>query len=324
MKHLTDFFSADTHFEKDARSRVYIAPARVVLTRGKVQNAQTLLLDRKKQILFEYPGADPCTLSGAGATVVLDFGRELHGGAELSVFEVIDADTARLHVRFGESVSETLSEVYGADGATNDHATRDTVISVRNWSMNPFGETGFRFLSIELLDDVKVRLNTLKAVLVYRDMPYIGSFESSDELLNRIWATGAYTVHLNMQQYIWDGVKRDRLVWIGDLHPEISTIFAVFGDVAVIRDSLDFAAAHTPPDEWMNGLPSYSMWWLIILCDYYRQYGDKEYLARHLDYVEALYRHIAAFIDENGKDCTPPNRFLDWPTQENPTATQGH
>ena len=53
-----------------------------------------------------------------------------------------------------------------------------------------------------------------------RDLQYLGSFECSDERLNTIWQTGAYTVHLNMQDYLWDGIKRDRLVWIGDMHPE--------------------------------------------------------------------------------------------------------
>jgi hypothetical protein len=31
-----------------------------------------------------------------------------------------------------------------------------------------------------------------------------------------------------MQEYLWDGIKRDRLVWIGDMYPEVSTIHAVF------------------------------------------------------------------------------------------------
>ena len=29
----------------------------------------------------------------------------------------------------------------------------------------------------------------------------------------------------NIQNYIWDGIKRDRLVWIGDIHPEASTVY---------------------------------------------------------------------------------------------------
>ena len=64
-------------------------------------------------------------------------------------------------------------------------------------------------------------------LLVYKDVEYKGSFSSSDPLINRIWDVGAYTVHLNMQEYIWDGIKRDRLVWVGDMHPETTTIQAL-------------------------------------------------------------------------------------------------
>ena len=51
----------------------------------------------------------------------------------------------------------------------------------------------------------------------------------------------SYTVHLNMQEYLWDGIKRDRLVWVGDMHPEVMTIHTVFGENEVVRKSLDFA-----------------------------------------------------------------------------------
>ena len=62
---------------------------------------------------------------------------------------------------------------------------------------------------------------------------------SNDERLNRIWQTGAYTVHLNMQDYLWDGIKRDRLVWIGDMGPETMTVLSVFGnqDIQIIGQS---------------------------------------------------------------------------------------
>ena len=57
--------------------------------------------------------------------------------------------------------------------------------------------------------------------------------------MNRIWETGTYTVHLNMQEYLWDGIKRDRLVWLGDMHPEVRTIGTIFGEEETIgRGSL--------------------------------------------------------------------------------------
>jgi hypothetical protein len=76
--------------------------------------------------------------------------------------------------------------------------------------------------------------------------------------------TGAYTVHLNMQEYLWDGIKRDRAVWLGDMHPEVQTIMSVFGQNDVVPRSLDLAVSQYPLPRWLNGISSYSLWYLII------------------------------------------------------------
>ncbi len=77
-----------------------------------------------------------------------------------------------------------------------------------------------------------------------------------------------------MQYYLWDGVKRDRLVWVGDMHPETSVIQAVFGYDDVVPRSLDLIRDETGLPEWMNGIPTYSMWWIIIHYGWYMQNGD--------------------------------------------------
>ncbi len=86
-----------------------------------------------------------------------------------------------------------------------------------------------------------MNLQETTAVFRYRDIPYLGTFRCSDDRLNQIWTTGAYTVHLNMQEYIWDGIKRDRIIWMGDMHPEMSSICAVFGEEESFYASLDMA-----------------------------------------------------------------------------------
>lgn len=288
---------------------------------GRVSGSKALLENRSVQVGLH--NSDCCTLTndGAAASILLDYGKELAGGLMLSVGTLCGAEEVRLRIRFGESATEAMSEPGGPGGATNDHACRDWTISVRQLSMTPVGETGFRFVRIDLLTEgAGMQFCAAKAILLYRDIPYLGSFSCSDPLLNRIWETGAYTVHLNMQQYIWDGVKRDRLVWIGDLHPELSTIQAVFGDQQVIRDSLDLVTSQTPADQWMNDIPTYSMWWIVIQHDYYMQFGDRAYLARQLPYLKKLTENLSAHIGPNGKDCTPENRFLDWPTKGDPAA----
>ena len=301
---------------EDPRKRVFLLPERVVWETKGVRGSEALLEDRPSQIALDVK--KPCILENRGEpeSLLLDFGQELHGGLLLSVFSVDGAEEAKLRIRFGESVTEAMSELGGVANATNDHACRDMTVTVQRLSMNPVGETGFRFARIDLqTPGVSVAFQNINAVLICRDIPYAGSFRCSDPELSRIWDVGAYTVHLNMQQYIWDGIKRDRLVWIGDLHPEIRAIFAVFGDQSIIRDSLDYAVAQTPSGAWMNGIPAYSMWWIIIQHDYFRQYGDKAYLKKQLPFLKEVCGMLSGYIGEDGQDTTPEMRFVDWPTQ---------
>ena len=130
--------------------------------------------------------------------------------------------------------------------------------------------------------------------------------------------TGAYTVHLNMQEYLWDGIKRDRLVWIGDLHPEVMCVNNVFGDSEIVRKSLDYGRETTPLPGWMNGMASYSLWWLTIHRDLYLYTGDISYLREQHEYMKRLVSYVITHIDGQREALAGGGRFLDWPTSEMP------
>jgi hypothetical protein len=183
------------------------------------------------------------------------------------------------------------------------------------------GNSGFRFARIDLLGDNSTAcIKEINAIAIKRDIPYLGSFTCSDPLLNKIWQTGAYTVHLNMQEYLWDGIKRDRLVWVGDLHPEVSTLLTVFGNSEVVPKSLDLVRDITPVTEWMNGISSYSMWWVIIHRDYYRHNGNLSYLKQQQKYLSALLGKFCSMVDSKGVEKLDGNRFLDWPSSTDKLA----
>lgn len=157
-----------------------------------------------------------------------------------------------------------------------------------------------------------------------RDLKPAGRFSCSDSRLNQIWETGAYTVQLNMQEYLWDGIKRDRLVWVGDMHPEVSTVRSVFGYDACVPKSLDLIRDETPQDAWMNGIPSYSMWWIIIHHDWYLQNGDLTYLRSQKDYLKALLRRLAGAIAPDGTyRFENAWDFVDWSSSQTQYAAAG-
>ena len=311
-------FGNDTlNLRQDKMSRVYIAPKKILWSQGTIRNLENLLdVDNGQADLVNASSCYMQSTKEGGTSIILDYGRELHGALKLVVGSG-SAANFKMRVRLGESVAETCSEIEGGT-ATNDHATRDMIVTVPRYGQIEIGNSGFRFARIDLLDDeASLYLKEVTAVFRYRNIPYLGTFRCSDDRLNEIWNTGAYTVHLNMQEYIWDGIKRDRLIWLGDMHPETNTISTVFGDEESFYASLDLAIEQYPLPNWFNGMSAYSMWYLIIQYDWYRHFGNLDFLKKHADYILGLIDLIDSRVDEDGSEHLSDSRFLDWPSSPN-------
>lgn len=262
-----------------------------------------------------------------GAYVVLDFGKELCGGLRF-ITRLAAGGMATFRITLGESLSEACSELWEKN-ATNDHSPRDFTVNISNMSDLTYGLTGFRFARIELLTEQVVRMRNIFAVNTLPMFEREAVIETSDKELNEIINTAAYTLKLNFQNgYIWDGIKRDRLVWSGDLNQEIITSIYLFGDNKNITNSLSFLRDETPATDWINTIPTYSAWWVINMCDYCRLTGNEQYFEANKEYAKAVFTHFNDCIDENGNmDFNLPpdgmSYYLDWPTYETPDAVIG-
>ena len=310
--------------QRDSRVREYITPKKIVWKQEgtHIKDEHYLLAEGNGQ--SDLSNSRICVMKSTDAqfpALLLDFGKEIQGGIQIVTGMPSSHESVQVRVRFGESVSEAMCDIDGKNGATNDHAMRDFKISLPWLGVAEVGNSGFRFVRIDLIDpSAELQIKEIRAISSYRDIPYKGSFKCNDERLNKIWQTGAYTVHLNMQEYLWDGVKRDRLVWIGDMHPEVMTINSVFGYNEVVPKSLDLTRDITPLPSWMNGISSYSIWWLLIHRDWYLYHGDKSYLESQKPYLKELLKLLISKIDKNGQEQLDGTRFLDWPSNANPEA----
>lgn len=311
--------------QKDELTRAFISPQRIVWQSdsGSIRNVNLLLNAGTGQAdLTRSPSCQMRTGATDTASIILDYGIEIHGGIQLVLGSSSSRKPPLVRIRFGESVGECNSETVNSSGqigcSTNHHAMRDIVMEIPKEGVIELGNTGFRFVRIDLLqENTSLNLREARAVLRYRDLPYLGSFKSNDDRLNQIWMTGAYTVHLNMQEYLWDGIKRDRLIWLGDMHPEMAAILAVFGDNEVVPKTLDLASEQFPLPNWMNNMSAYSLWYLIIQKDWYLHSGNIDFLKKHKDYILGLIDLIDSKIDENGNENLAKARFLDWPSTPN-------
>ena len=319
LAQLPPVFEANRPHQKEEEIRVFLSPIRILWkSDNSILNAEKLLQNGNGQADLNSAGL--CTMNSSNGKrpgILLDFGKEIHGGLQLVTGMWKVKGPIKLRIRFGESASEAMSDIERIKGATNDHAMRDFEVSVPWLGKLEIGNSGFRFVRIDLVDeDKELFLKEARAIFTYRDIPYLGAFKCSDTLLNKIWETGAYTVHLNMQDYLWDGIKRDRLVWVGDMHPETSTIASVFGYNEVVPKSLDLSRDITALPQWMNGISAYSMWWIIIHRDWYHHNGDLKYLKEQRAYLVKLLAQLATKIDADGNEKLDA-RFLDWPSSEN-------
>lgn len=312
---------SDNYTQISPLSRAYVYPTRVVWKNGNVSNEEYLLQQGNGQANLYNPHSIVLKNDGtSSSSILLDFGKQMNASLEVVTGMWGGGNLPKnVRVRFGESVSEAMSDI-GEKGATNDHAVRDFIMPLPWLGKNHSGESGFRFVRIDFLEpNAELHLREARAVATFRDVPYVGSFKSSDERLNKIWDVGAYTVHVNMQDYLWDGIKRDRLVWVGDLHPEVATVNTVFGYTEVVPKSLDLARDATPLPGWMCGHSSYSMWWIVLQYDWYMHHGDTKYLEQQLPYLRDLVKQIITKV-KNGKEEMDGARFLDWPSSEDKLA----
>lgn len=287
---------------KDDRRRFYL-PAKRILRNEGVQNAGLLIENQAFQTVIHY--SSNIILFNPGDSILLDFGQSVHGGIRFNQEE----SPGMIRVSFGESISETIGD------ANEDSSRKKAVLELPNYGMLEYGNTVFRFVEIKNIGEIPIRCQNIMAVVLEQDLEVTGSFESSDKRLNQIWKTAIRTVHLCMQDYIYDGAKRDRIVWMGDMHPEIRGILCGFSDTKIIRRSFEFLMSQSSPDYPMNEYYTYSCWFIVSLWDYLCVTSDFNFIYKHADYIETVIRNFAVYVSEDGSECIPERRFLDWPNE---------
>ena len=292
----------------------YILPVNIPDSHLALQ-VQNLYIKKPMQIGLSEPVT---TLFEKGSHIILDFGKEMCGGIRLLTYH---AGGVPVRIRFGESLSESCSELHTAQNATNDHALRDFTVELVDYSDMTFGNTGFRFVRLDF--DGNVELKSILAVNHILSKKPIFRYEGPDARIRQIYETAKRTVDLCASSgFVWDGVKRDRLVWIGDMHPEMLALTTLYGRLPTIERSLDFVKDQTPLPGWMNGYPMYSMWWIIILADYYEKTQAGAFVQKQLPYLEKLLQQMLGCVKEDGT-MEYPFFFVDWPTFQKPDAVHG-
>lgn len=280
-------------------------------------------------------------LKGQGSYIVLDFGKEVGGIVSLQ-FGAVDGGVQTLAMAFSESSLHTgLTSDLSSAPSGDDKWLPVMAAGSAEYAM-PASELrgGFRYLTVGLTSDGSVELMGVKlqftAAPAMTDLrAYKGEFISNDDLLNRIWYAGAYTVQMDTidprQGRVWpppasgwlnngvvgagatvltDGAKRDRSVWPGDLGISGITDYVSLGDTLSVKNDLDTLFALQVPSgclpysgpEMSFGCVSdtYHLWTLNDAIEYYAYSGDRAWVIAHWPQIQSGIQFSTEKIGSDG------------------------
>ena len=306
----------------------YILPTRIVAQSDNLINAKALFSNREKQVFLTQNNLICCKGKGY---IILDYGREYCGGIRILTHRFIGQNSfGNIRIRFGESVSETCAEI-GEKNAGNHHSVRDFTVALPTLCDQTFGDTGFRFVRIDFLEDIEYNLINIYASIWRKDIEFIGDFNCSDNLINEIFETAKYTLYLTMQKYLWEGVKRDRLVWVGDMQQQVLAITYLFGKNELVEKSLKESVLKNPLPCWFGNIPSYSLLFIQIVYEYYLKVKNTEFVLEMLPYMEGVLEQLDKCVDNQGhidysliSVDARNDYFIDWPTNGTVDAKYGN
>ncbi|MFT4114553.1 alpha-L-rhamnosidase C-terminal domain-containing protein [Silvibacterium sp.] len=231
----------------------------------------------------------------------LDFGREING--RLRIASKTGTPVA-ITLRYGESREEAESD-------ESYLGQRDVFLPAYGIAYGP--KSGFRYVHLRS-EPGSLKHLRIEAQGITYPVRFLGWFNSSDATVNRIWETASYTAHLCMQEGIWDGVKRDRARWMGDLDVTGRTIESVFGASSAVEGTMTSILGAAPVTHDINTIPGYSALWITGLAELYRHNGDMNFLVRMRTPLKQLVALLRSEIDADGVFRNRDGRkvFVDW------------
>lgn len=247
--------------------------------------------------------------------ILYDFGRETFGYLDFSEMR----GEGKVLIYYGESKEEALDTEHCEtmdilsvqDGTVIDLALR-TVHPLTNDCYMMESSKAFRYVYVVCDEQISVG----KVSMQYEYMPetYRGSFQCDNDLLNRIWEIGAYTMHLTTREFFIDGIKRDRWVWSGDAIQNYLMNYYLFFDSETVKRTIWQLRGKDPVTSHINTIMDYTFYWFLSVYDYYMYTGDEKFVKQLYPRMKSLMEYVLGRTDSDGmvQGMTGDWVFVDW------------
>jgi hypothetical protein len=318
-----------------------VRPVQIVRTSGSVTNAGALTGQGTGSTTLR------TTSGGSPATVVLDFGKEVGGDpyAVVSSSTPSGGSSNTLRITTSEALPFLTANSSGIYNNDNGSPITLAVTGARTYTGGLRG--GFRFMAVQLTTPGTVTLTAAGLNFrAYRATPdrYQGWFMSSDDQLNRMWYAGAYTAQMDMVPVgvascfnvpvVFDGAKRDRAIWSGDLLITNPVMQLSLGTKSVpyVKGSIDRIMNLQASNGRLTSAVgfrgcgkfdyavTYSAYSAIIAIQYYRYTGDTAYITALRPRLQAAAAYHATRLNANGLVVTNDPDY--WQTTQSGEVTE--
>ncbi|MBO6143842.1 MAG: alpha-rhamnosidase [Prevotella sp.] len=227
-----------------------------------------------------------------------DFGREVFGYLRLSNQE------GNLEVFYGESREEALDK---------EHC--ETLDHLYPGHREPDSKA-FRYVCVECIDAVGARYDDVTMLYEYapQDVSHSGSFRCSDDLLNKIWEVGAYTMDLTTREFFMDGIKRDRWTWSGDAIQSYLMNYYLRFDSECVKRTIRQLRGKDPVTAHVNTIMDYTFYWFKSILDYYEYTADIAFVREMWPRMVTLMDYVEGRLNGDGMAEGQPDDwiFVDW------------
>ncbi len=264
----------------------------------------------------------PVSLFKKGDKWILDMGQNMVGVLDLDLFDTQSGDTIIL--RYAETLASD-STLYTANLRSAECTDRFIAKGGRYCWHPRFTYHGFRYVEISGLRYTP-ELDDFTGRVLYDEMPFTGTFETSNEIINAVYRNATWGIRGNYRSMPTDCPQRDeRMGWTGDRTTGCYGESYIFDNHRLyakwLQDLEDSQLENgslpdVAPAYWRNYTDN--MTWpgaFITVADMiWRRFGDFRTVEQHYDAMKRWMLHMKKYYlkdgilirDTYGDWCVPP------------------
>lgn len=244
----------------------------------------------------------PINAETSDSGMLYDFGKESFGYLK---FKNVKGN-GTLYIYYGESREEAMDK---------EHCETLDRISVNDGedTVEIKESKAFRYVLIEAEGVIYEELTADYEYSPY-DKERSGSFKCNDELINKIWEVGAYTMDLTTREFFVDGIKRDRWTWSGDAIQSYLMNYYLRFDNECVKRTIRQLRGKDPVTAHINTIMDYTFYWFKSIHDYYTYTGDISFVREIYPRMQTMMQYVLGRTNAEGMAEGQPDDwiFVDW------------